>query len=416
MKSKPLVIIAIVIVVLILMTGTCSAGFLAGQAYSITSVGSLVQMPFLPDIPGSTDTGEQSGTPQDLQVLFEPFWQTWDLVKEEFVDQPVDEELMMRGAIRGMLDSLDDQHTSYLDPDMFEQANAHLDGEEYEGIGAWVDISGDFLTIISPMPNSPAEEAGLLPNDIVIAVDGDDMTGIDGELVRQRVIGPEGSTVRLTILREGVEEPFDVEIERAKIVVPTIEAKMIEDDIAYVRLFTFGDTTAEDMREAIKELMKEEPNGMILDLRNNGGGYLDTAIEVVSQFIGDGVVMIEEYGDGVRDTYEARPGGAATEIPLVVLINEGSASASEIVAGAVQDRERGYLVGMTSFGKGSVQNYSPLVNDQGAVRVTIALWLTPNERQIKDIGLEPDYVVEITEDDFLEGLDPQLDKAIELLK
>lgn len=161
--------------------------------------------------------------------------------------------------------------------------------------------------------------------------------------------------------------------------------------------------------------MAQNPKGLILDLRDNGGGYLETAIDVVSEFIGDGVVMVEQYGDGRKDEYEARRGGIATEIPLVILINEGSASASEIVAGAVQDTKRGVLVGFTSFGKGSVQNYSPLEDNQGAVRITVARWLTPSGRQIHGEGLEPDYKVEIKPEELEPDEDPQLQKAIEIL-
>jgi carboxyl-terminal processing protease len=190
---------------------------------------------------------------------------------------------------------------------------------------------------------------------------------------------------------------------------------MRDDDIAYIRLFTFGESTGKDLKAALRKLQKEDPEGLILDLRYNGGGFLDTAIQVVSEFIGDGVVMYEEFGDGKFKTYKARRGGTATEIPMVVLINEGSASASEIVAGAIQDRGRGKLVGTTSFGKGSVQVYTPLRNDQGAVRITIARWLTPDNHQIKGIGLEPDYVVEITEEDIQNEIDSQLEKAVELL-
>jgi carboxyl-terminal processing protease len=414
MKSKPLIIFASVFMALILLTGACSAGFIAGRTYGGGSVSSVLHSPFLPvqQTPGLS--GDTSGAQENLDKLFEPFWQTWNLVKEEYVDQPVDEELMMRGAIRGMLESLGDQHTSYLDPQMFEAANAHLQGEEYEGIGAWVDTTQDYLTVISPMPGSPAEKAGLRTNDKIIAIDGEDMTGIDGELVRQRVLGPKGTTVTLTIQRENVE-PFDVDVTRDSIVVPTIDSRMLDNNVAYIQLFTFGDTTSADLRDTLKELMAQKPDGLILDLRYNGGGYLETAIDVASEFIGDGVVMYEEFGDGQRQAYESRGDGLATEIPMVVLINEGSASASEIVAGAIQDRGRGVLVGITSFGKGSVQTYVPLVNDQGAVRVTIARWLTPNGRQIHEIGLEPDYVVEITDQDIANGVDPQLEKAVELL-
>ncbi len=411
-SNKPLMLVASVIVVLVLLTGSCSAGFVAGRTLGAPASPWLVGLP----MPGSASisAGGQGGTPDDLQEMFKPFWQTWEVVKKDFVKQPVDEEAMMRGAIRGMLEALEDEHTSYLDPELFERVNAQLEGQEYEGIGAWVDISGDYLTIISPMPGSPAEDAGLRPGDKVIAVDGEDMTGMDGEAVRQRVIGPKGTIVRLTILREG-EEPFDVEIQRAAIVVPTVESRMLDNNIGYVRLYTFGADTGSDLRKELANIMDQKPVGLVLDLRNNGGGYLDTAIEVVSQFIGDGVVMYEEYGDGHSVTYKAKPGGLATEIPLVVLINEGSASASEIVAGAVQDRGRGLLVGAKSFGKGSVQHSILLVNDQGAIRVTIAYWLTPNGNQIGGAGLEPDAPVEITDEDFAAGRDVQLEKAVELL-
>lgn len=413
MNSKPLIIITAVIAAVILLTGSCAAGIIIGQTVNRDSFQSIMQLPVVagPETLPSVSTD----SPEELDELFKPFWQTWNMVESEFVDQPVDQEAMMRGAIKGMLESLGDQHTSYLDPEMFKQANAHLDGQEYEGIGAWVDISGDYLMIISPMPGSPAEKAGLKPNDVVIGIDGEDMTGVDGELVRQRILGPEGTIVRMTISREGVEEPFDIEVERASIVVPTVDSRMLEENIAYVHLYTFGDDTARDLRDTLEDLLKQEPDGLILDLRYNGGGYLDTSISVVSEFIGDGTVMIEEFGDGTTKTYTAKKGGVATEIPLVILINEGSASASEIVAGAVQDRGRGLLVGTTSFGKGSVQNYSPLINDQGAVRVTIARWLTPDGRQISGLGLEPDYQVEISDEDIELERDAQLEKAIELL-
>jgi carboxyl-terminal processing protease len=357
---------------------------------------------------------DSGNPPENLDELFKPFWQAWDLVHENFVDQPISDVELMRGAISGMMAALGDQHTSYLDPTQFEESNAQLQGEEYEGIGAWVDISGEFLTIISPMPGSPAEKAGLRAEDKVVGVNGEDVTGLDGESVRQKIIGPRGTTVILTIQREG-QENFDVEVERANIVVPSVESKMLDNNIAYIRLYTFGDDTARDLRKAIKELNGQDPIGMILDLRNNGGGYLETAIDVASEFIPDGVIMYEEYGDGSRDIYEARKGGSASDIPLVVLINGGSASASEIVAGAIQDRGRGQLVGETSFGKGSVQTYNALVDEQGAVRITIARWLTPRERQINEIGLEPDVKVEITEENMTAGVDPQLEQAIELL-
>jgi len=413
-----LVITGIVLAALILMAGTFSAGFIAGHTMNppawlpLAYYDKYLQPGVLPEAPSAQ---ANSGTPEDLKELFKPFWQSWDLVKEYYVEQPVNQELMMRGAIRGMLQSLGDQHTSYLDPEMFKLTNEHLEGQEYEGIGAWVDITGEYLTIISPMPGSPSEKAGLKPNDTVIAIDGVDMTGFDGEAVRQKVLGPKGSIVILTIHRESVEEPFDVKVTRDSIVVPMVAGRLLEDNIAYIQLFTFGDDATKELKDTLSQMIEQHPSGLILDMRNNGGGYLETAIDVVSQFVDQGIVMQEVYGDGRVENFEAKDGGLATQIPMVVLVNEGSASASEIVAGAIQDLGRGYLVGVTTYGKGSVQSYTQLDNNEGAVRVTIARWLTPKGRQINEVGLAPDFPIELTDQDIKDSKDTQLDKAVEVL-
>ena len=415
MKSRGVLIITSAFLALVLLTGACAFGFVAGRTFFNPTEQAIS---FLPDIGLITTTKidpGKAGTPEELEELFIPFWQSWALVHDQYVDQPVDDEVLMRGAIDGMLASLDDPHTSYMDPEQYEMLNTQLQGEEkYEGIGAWVDTSSDYLTIISPIPESPAEAAGLRTGDKIIAIDGEDMTGIDGEVVRKQVLGPAGSSLRLTILREGIE-PFDVTITRASINVPSVDGKMLDDDIAYVRIFVFSDDATEDLRDTLKELLAENPAGLILDLRGNGGGFLETSVDVASEFIQDGVIVYEEYGDGERRTFEARKGGVATDISMVVLINEGSASASEIVAGAIQDHDRGLLIGTTSFGKGSVQIPTALENNQGAVRITIARWLTPKARTIHQVGLPPDIEVEFTEDDFSAGIDPQLEKAIEIL-
>lgn len=371
--------------------------------------GNMVVPAPCPDCPYLDPSGK---TPKELRNLFSPFWETWNLIHEQFVDQPVDDLRLMQGAIEGMLNALGDKHTSFMTPLEFQQANESLEGE-YEGIGAWVDTTGDFVEIISPMKGSPADGAGLQPKDIVIAIDGEDMADIPGDLVLQRILGPAGSKVILTIQRG--EEVFDVTITRNKIVVPTVEYEMLEDNIGYIGLQTYGDNSTEQLRAALRDLLDQNAEGLVFDLRNNGGGYLTTAIEVVSEFIGDGVVMYEQFGDGETFTYEAIPGGIATEIPLVVLVNEGTASASEITAGAIQDLGRAPLVGATTYGKGSVQTWVALRDDAGGVRVTIARWLTPDGRQISEIGLTPEYIVEMTEEDYTEGRDPQLAKAVEVL-
>ncbi len=397
---------------LFLIVGAFSAGAIVGNL--------IIPQPDLSWLKNTSNSQPSStdGNPSAEIVtedLFSPFWETWDIVHDQYIDQPVDDQELMRGAINGMLESLGDQHTAYMNPDQFTQANIPMDGE-YEGIGAWVDTSTEYLTIISPMPGSPAEEAGLLPGDEVIKIDGEDMTGLDGSLVIRKVLGPAGSTVILTIQREGETAPFEVTIVRAKILMPSVESKMLDDGIGYVAIMTFAAETQDELQDNLEEILAEDPVGLIIDLRNNGGGYLQTAVEVGSEFIFEGTILYEDYGsDEELINYLASKNGMATDIPLVLLVNEGSASASEIVAGAFQDHERGPLVGATTFGKGSVQNWIALDNNQGAVRITIARWLTPDKRQIHDIGLVPDIEVEYTEEDFLADIDPQLDKAIEVL-
>jgi carboxyl-terminal processing protease len=425
MSKKFLIIGGAALIVLLLVVASFSMGMFVGggingtetpqtsAAAAAVSTASNVLQESVEDLL-KTSPPQSTSTPVEQEDLFAPFWQSWDLVHELYIDQPVDEELMMQGAIKGMMESLGDQHSSYMDPDQYRQANLPLEGS-YEGIGAWVDATRDYLTIVSPMPGSPAEKAGLLPGDQIIAIDGEDMTGIDGNLVIRKVLGPAGTALTLTVYREGEGEPFDVTLERAKIIVPALEYEMLDGDIGYIKLYNFSEKATQDFAAALEDLLDQESAGLILDLRNNPGGERDSAVEITSQFIDEGVIMYQEYGDGSRDTFEAVKGGLAPDIPLVLLINEGSASGSEIVAGAIQDVERGILVGMVSFGKGSVQNWIPLADEQGMVRVTIARWLTPNGRTIHELGVVPDFEIEYTDEDFENEVDPQLEKAIELL-
>ena len=417
MQNKPVRILLMTLAGLLLVSACFSTGIITGLALPRDlPESSGISLPFTDSLFKTPTPVGAATEPVNIEELFKPFWRAWDIVHDQYVEQPVDDVALLQGAIRGMLDALGDPHTAYMDPGEFDQLNLHQEGQ-YEGIGAWVDTSGDYLVIISPMPDSPAEEAGLKPGDEVLAIDGDDMTGVDGDLVLRRILGPAGSKIVMTIRREGIDDPFDVEITRAEIVVPSVEGEMLEDNIAYVHIYTFGDTTTSELRRELKKLMADDPIGLIVDLRNNGGGYLHTAIEVTSQFVeADKVVMYEEFADGSHKTFTAQRGGLATDIPLIVLVNEGTASASEITAGAIQDYGIGQLVGVTTFGKGSVQNIEILPNDQGALRVTVARWLTPNERQIHQLGLEPDVEVEFTEEDFDAERDPQLDEAVKILK
>ncbi|HSM70698.1 MAG TPA: S41 family peptidase [Anaerolineales bacterium] len=419
--NKTLKVVFGIFAAFILLTGSFAGGFVARHALAQSSFfpgfSEVIPHPdvdFLPSTNTPPTSEQTNATPEDLQSLFVPFWEAWNIVHEDFVDQPVDDELLMQGAIRGMLEALGDKQTFYMDPQVFESESSSLSGE-YQGIGAQVDTSGDYLTIISPFEGSPAKEAGLRPGDMIIAIDGEDMSDYSPEEARQKVLGPAGTEVILTVAREGESEPLDFAITRARISVASVTGEMFENDIAYVDINSFGDNTTRELRDVLDELLAQDPKGILIDLRFNPGGYLITSVEVMSEFVDEGVVLIEQYGDGTRDTYNAMGNGKATDLPIVVLINEGSASASEILAGTLQDYERAELVGVQSYGKGSVQTWQPLSNDQGAARVTIAKWLTPNERAIDGVGLTPDYIVEMSEEDYENDRDPQLDKAIEVL-
>ncbi|MEW6093754.1 MAG: S41 family peptidase [Chloroflexota bacterium] len=406
--NKTLRMILIIFAALVLLACSFGGGFAAGRFLPAETPVTVTPTPSPVDSGGT-------GTPADLEAEFASFWEAWNIVHQQYFIQPLDDISLVDGAIRGMVEALPDDHSGYMDPVETNEANTQMSGE-YDGIGAWVDTEAELLTIIRPMPDSPAEEAGLLPGDQIIAIDGEDVVGMDPALVRLKVLGPAGTTVLLTILRPGVDEPFDVPVTRAHIVVPSAEGKMLDSGIAYVSVSIFGESTGSELHIILADLLAQNPKGIILDLRNNTGGYTSTAIQIASEFIGEGVIWYEEYGDGSRYEHEAISGGLATagDLPLVVLVNEWTASASEMVAGAVQDYGRGTLVGVLTYGKGSVQNWVPLSNG-GMVRVTIAQWLTPNGRTIHEIGLTPDVVVERTLEDYEAELDPQLDAAVNLL-
>jgi carboxyl-terminal processing protease len=410
--TKTLQVILFALIGFALLAGGFSGGFLAGHFLGAGNLSPVAAAPF-PSSP-TVSPQAQAATPQDLQTLFKPFWEAWQIIHQQYVDQPVDDTKLMEGAIRGMMESLGDPHSTYMDPQTYKDANAQLAGS-YEGIGAIVDSTGEYLTIVSTFPGSPAEKVGIESGDQIIAVDHKDMTGTNPELVRQKVIGPAGTAVHLTVARKGAAAPLEFDVTRAKIVMPSASGKMLPNGIAYVQITTFGENTTKELTATLKTLMAQDPKGLVLDLRDNGGGYLQTAVEVVSQFQAGGTVLYEQYGDGTRKEYAVIPGGMATMIPMVVLINEGTASASEITAGALQDYGRAKLVGVISYGKGSVQNWVPISNEQGAVRVTIARWLTPKNRQIDKKGLTPDVYVQRTAEDRKAGRDPQLDAAVRTL-
>ncbi|MEZ4590381.1 MAG: S41 family peptidase [Chloroflexota bacterium] len=344
---------------------------------------------------------------------FEPFWEVWELVHDRYLRQPVDDTALIEGAIDGMLATLEDPHTRYLSPEDQQSAQESMDGE-FQGIGAEVEDVDGAITVVSPIDGSPAQAAGIQPGDILREADGVALTGMDVTEAAALVRGPAGTTVNLVVERDG--QLLEIPIVRDVIKLATVRGEVLEEGIAYVRLSRFGNNTDKELADLLPTLLDENPTGLILDLRRNPGGALDTTVEIADQFLTEGLVLVERFGDGELRPFEVDDDGLAQDIPMVVLIDEGSASASEVLAGAIQDRGRGVIIGQVSFGKGTVQTWHTLSND-GGVRVTIAEWLTPEESSIDQIGLTPDYYIPLPEPEAgAEFEDTQLQAAIDFLQ
>ncbi|MBN1680464.1 MAG: S41 family peptidase [Anaerolineae bacterium] len=355
----------------------------------------------------------QNDQTTDTDDLFVPFWETWDLLHDNYVD-PLDDNTLMEGALIGMMASLGDPHSSYMDPDTFARVNEGMSGE-YEGIGATVqqdELTGG-LELVSIFEGSPAKAAGLRSGDVIIEVDGEDITGLTESEIIALVRGPAGTVVRLGMLRPGETDLVQFDVTRDRINVSSVFSRLLENNIGYVRLSQFEFESTDALREALEELDANNLSGLILDLRNNPGGYLTTAIEVGSLFVEEGTIVIER-GPGVERNYEALGGAVAPDVPMVVLVDQGSASASELIAGALQDLGRATVVGMTTFGKGSVQTWRELSNG-GGVRITISRWYTPNGNSVSEIGIQPNVEIAFEPSDS-EDDDNQLRAAIEVLQ
>ena len=370
----------------------------------------------------------EPGTPVSEDEAFRPFWDTYHTITERYAGGEVDRDALIQGAIRGMIDSLEDPYSSYLTSDEYRQSLQGISGE-FEGIGAEIATQAEDgsqgcstlgpacrLVIVAPLAGSPAERAGLRPGDLVLAADGVPLDGLTVDGARDRIRGPKGSVVTLSIQRDD-GDPFAVEITRDVIQQQEIESRDLADGtVGYVRLNGFSDRGALELEAALAAHVEAGRTKLVLDLRGNPGGYVTAAREVASQFIASGPVFWEMEASGAETATDAVPGGVATDpsIRVVCLVDGGSASASEIVAGALQDTGRATLVGTTTFGKGTVQQWQELTGEGGAFRLTIARWLTPDKRWIHDVGLEPDVPVTLP-DSVPAGADPILDRGLEIL-
>lgn len=342
------------------------------------------------------------GQPADAD--FGLYWDVYNKIESRYPGK-VDQKELLYGAIRGTVDSLGDPYSLFLAPEERNRFFEEIKGE-FSGIGAEITQQGDQYVVVSPVAGSPAEAAGLKPQDIVLSVDGKAASDFGFNELINAIRGPKGTIVELKVKRGDEEKTFQVT--RDTITVSSVDYTQRDDGLAYIRITQFGDDTVQRMTDAAKQVKDAKARGVVLDLRNNPGGYLDGAIDVASLFVKDGTIVKEQDKVGEEKSYVPTLESVLGDVPLVVLVNDGSASAAEIVAGAIQDHNRGKLVGVKTFGKGSVQEVEDLA-DGSALRLTVAAWLTPNGRAINKQGIEPDIQVN---DDESTPADEQLDRAV----
>ncbi len=356
----------------------------------------------------------QSSVPSFLSkdVDFKHFWEVWKIVNESHYKQPVSDKSLYYGAMKGMLSGLEDPYTVYFDPEEAKEFKSNLDGT-FSGIGAEIGIREDKLRVVAPLDGSPAKKAGLQPDDWIMAIDGKVTTGMSVDQAVSLIRGEIGTQVTLSISREEGKEALEVKISRDKIVINSVKWKLDDQKIMRISITTFNQDTNALFSAAIQEALTKNARGIILDLRSNPGGLLTSAIDVASAWVGYEPVVSERTKDQVM-SFKGLKAPLLTDIPTVVLVNGGSASASEIVAGALQDYGFAKLVGTKTFGKGSVQDYREF-QDGSAMKVTTATWYTPKGRTINETGITPDIVVEYSLDEFKAGKDPQLATAIQIL-
>lgn len=355
-----------------------------------------------------------TGAAPELPAEFNTLGEVWELLSEDYVNnEALDPEELSRGAIEGMLEALGDPYTSYLES--YQVAWSDLEGS-FEGIGAIVSMEDGELTVVSPIAGGPAERQGVRSGDKILEVDGEPTSEMNLMEAVLKVRGDKGTTVTLLILHQGETRPVAIEIVREEIKLDSVYLDMLADDIAHIRITHFAERTPVELTEALNNVLQSGVWSIILDLRGNPGGLLDVVVDVVDEFLDGGIILYaaDDAGDIIED-FPASSGGLATDLPLIVLVDGGSASGSEVLAGALQDHERATLIGTITYGKGSV-NILHELSDGSALYVTTARWLTPDLHLIEGVGLTPDIEVEITAEDIASGQDPQLESAIEYLQ
>lgn len=366
---------------------------------------------------------ENKEPPSNITIDFKLFWDTWNLLSQNYLDKKaLDQNKMFYGAIQGMVAAIGDPYTVFLPPKQQKSSKEELGGS-FEGVGIELGFNKDKrLVVVAPLDGTPAKKAGIDAGDLIIKINDKDATSMNLIDAVNVIRGPKGTNVKLTIYREGEQDPRDFDLTRDTIVVKSVQLSYREIEgkkFAVLKLSRFGERTKDEWNTAVSDILSQSVEGAVLDLRNNPGGYLDGAVFISSEFLNGGDVVLQENSQGEKTAYKVNRQGKLLNLPLVVLINKGSASASEIVAGALQDRKRAKIVGVQSFGKGTVQETQDLPGGTG-IHITVAKWLTPSGRWVNDTnGFEPDITVEVPKPKEGETLDAtedvQMEKAIEAL-
>lgn len=366
--------------------------------------------------PTTLSTALQRLIPAPKNADYNQLVSVWNRLHTDYVNANIDDRALLQGAIGGLVSGLGDPYSSYFNPTESKQFEEEISGT-FDGVGMEVGFKNNHVTVIAPLPKSPAERAGLRAGDVILSVGQQDVSSLSLDQVINLIRGPKGTTVNITYQRSPEANPKSVAITRATITVDSVNGRVIDHGgkkFAYLNIVSFNQDTGREFRTMVQSLSAKTVTGVILDLRNNPGGYLDQAVDVASVFITDGNIVSEVDRDGHKKDFNASGNVWWPTIPTVVLVNGGSASAAEIVAGALQDHHRAQLVGTKTFGKGTVQDYQTL-SDGSSLKLTIAKWLTPNGSSISEHGITPDFIVDLTDANRAANQDPPLDKGLELL-